>query len=210
MCKLLDIQKTHTTTYHPQSDGMVERFNRTLTTMLSAFVNEHHSDWDVHLPFIMMAYRSSVHDTTGMTQNMMMFGREVATPLDLQYEMPSQIKESPSTKWVWELQERLENAHAFVRKKMNQSMVRQKHYHDRKLKWKQFEDGEEAYVFFPRRKPEAISNVTECESCKRKRPMVDVAVQTDRSQKTVITRRVKRFREGDIDIEEVREEKIES
>ena len=59
-------------------------------------------------------------------------------------------------------------------------------------------------------KPEAISNVTECESCKRKRPMVDVAVQTDRSQKTVITRQVKRFREGDIDIEEVREEKIES
>ena len=40
--------------------------------------------------------------------------------------------------------------------------------------------------------------------------MVDVAVQRDRGQKTVITRRVKRFREGDINIEEVREEKMES
>ena len=152
MCKLLDIQKTHTTTYHPQSDGMVERLNRTLTSMLSAFVN---SNWNVHLPYIMMAYRSSVHDTTGMTPNTIMFGREVATPLDLQYEMPSQIKETPSNKWVWELQERLENAHAFVRNKMNKSMFRHKHYHDRKLKWKQFEDGEEAYVFFPRGKPGA-------------------------------------------------------
>ena len=119
MCKLLDIQKTHTTPYHTQSDGMVERFNRTLTTMFSAFVNDHHSDWDVHLTFIMMAYRSSVHATTGMTPNMMMFGREVATPLDLQYEMPFQIKETPSNKWVWELQERLENAHTFVRKKIH-------------------------------------------------------------------------------------------
>ena len=59
----------------------------------------------------------------------------------------------PSNKWVWELQERLENAHAFVRNKMNQSKVRQKHYHDRKLKWKKFEDGKKACVFFPRRIP---------------------------------------------------------
>lgn len=124
MCKLLDIQKTHTTPYHPQSDGMVERFNRTLTTMLSGFVNEHHTDWDVHLPYVMMAYRSAQHETTGMTPNMLMLGRETATPLDLMYEMPPQIKETPNNKWVWELQERLESAHTFVRKKMSQSMVR--------------------------------------------------------------------------------------
>ena len=132
---------------------MVERFNRTLTTMLSGFVNEHHKDWDVHLPFVMMAYRSSMHETTGLTPNMMMLGREVSTPLDLMYEMPPSIKEIPNNKWVWFLQERLENAHQFVRTKMNQTMVRQKHYHDRKLKWHYFEVGEKVYVYFPRRKP---------------------------------------------------------
>lgn len=100
----------------------------------------------------MMAYRSSVHETTGMTPNMLMFGREVSTRLELAYEMPSSIKDIPSNKWVLELQERIENAHAFVRNKMNQSMVRQKHYHDRKLKWHHFEEGEQVYVFFPRRK----------------------------------------------------------
>jgi hypothetical protein len=43
---VLQIQKTRTTPYHPQSAGMVERNNRTILTMLSAFVNEHQNDWD--------------------------------------------------------------------------------------------------------------------------------------------------------------------
>ena len=40
MCSLLQIEKTHTTPYHPQSDGMVERFNWTLEAMLSSVVNK--------------------------------------------------------------------------------------------------------------------------------------------------------------------------
>jgi hypothetical protein len=57
-CRLLQIEKTRTTPYHPQSDGMVERNNRTILTMLSAFVNENQNDWDEHLPYISMAYRA--------------------------------------------------------------------------------------------------------------------------------------------------------
>lgn len=77
MCRLLNIKKTRTTPYHPQSDGQVERFNKTLETMLSAYVNDHHKDWDKHLPYVMMAYRSAEHETTGYTPNYLMFGREV-------------------------------------------------------------------------------------------------------------------------------------
>ena len=44
--EMLQIDKTRTTAYHPQSDGMVERFNRTLVSMIGIFVNDHHSDWD--------------------------------------------------------------------------------------------------------------------------------------------------------------------
>ena len=98
---------------------MVERFNRTLTTILSGFVNEHHTGWDVHLPFVMMAYRSSMHETTGLTANMMMLGREVSTPFDLMYEMPPSIEEVPKNKWAWCCQEQLENAHQLARAKMN-------------------------------------------------------------------------------------------
>jgi hypothetical protein len=44
--------------------------------MLSAFVSEHQNDWDEHLPYIAMAYRAAKHETTGITPNYMMLGRE--------------------------------------------------------------------------------------------------------------------------------------
>ena len=53
--------------------------------MLSWFMNEHHTDWDVHL-FVMMTYQSLFHETTELTQNMMS-GQEVTTLLNLMYEM---------------------------------------------------------------------------------------------------------------------------
>ena len=62
---------------------MVKRFNRTLEAMLSNFVSENQKDWDQYLPLLMMAYHSSVHESTGFTPNEMMFGREVLLPLDL-------------------------------------------------------------------------------------------------------------------------------
>ncbi|XP_022093234.1 uncharacterized protein LOC110980655 [Acanthaster planci] len=63
---------------HPQSDSMVERFNRTVKTMLSMFVDENQDDWDEHLPYVLMAYCSSQHDSTRLTPNMLMLGREFA------------------------------------------------------------------------------------------------------------------------------------
>jgi hypothetical protein len=81
VCKLLGIHKTRTTAYHPQSDGLVERLNRTIQNMLSIYVREDQVDWDVHLPYVMMAYRASEQETVGVNPNRMMFGREVSLPL---------------------------------------------------------------------------------------------------------------------------------
>ena len=149
MCKLLGIEKTRTTPYHPESDGMVERFNRTLATMLSAFVSSNNKDWDEQLPYVMMAYRSAEHETTGMSPNILMFGREVATPLDLMYEMPPMNKPIPNNQWVWELQDRIETAHATVRKYTQQSMRRQKQLHDSRTAYEKFNVGDQVFVFFP-------------------------------------------------------------
>ncbi|MCG8033694.1 MAG: DDE-type integrase/transposase/recombinase, partial [Candidatus Thiodiazotropha taylori] len=145
MCKLLGIEKTRTTPYHPQSDGMVERFNRTLATMLSAYVSKNQKDWDEHLPYVMMAYRSSTHETTGMSPNILMFGREVSTPLDLMFEMPPSIKPIPNNQWVWELREKIETAHEIVRQNTRQSMCRQKRIHDTRTSYEKFEIGDQVY-----------------------------------------------------------------
>ena len=59
VCKLLDIEKTRTTPLHPQSDGQVERYNRTLIEMLRGKLKESQGDWDKQLPTFMMAYSLS-------------------------------------------------------------------------------------------------------------------------------------------------------
>ena len=74
LCLLCGSHKTRTTPYHPQRDGLVECFNRTLLMMLAMFAGENRDDWDDLLPAVMMAYRSSVHESTGFSPYRLKFG----------------------------------------------------------------------------------------------------------------------------------------
>ena len=65
VCQLMDIHQVNTTAYHPQTDGLVERFNRTLTEMLAKKVERNGQDWDTHLPFVLFAYRASLQSPHG-------------------------------------------------------------------------------------------------------------------------------------------------
>ena len=87
LCQFLQIEKTRTTPYHPQSDGLVERFNRTLLNMLSTCSMEHPSDWDLYLSKLCLAYNSSMQSTTGYSPFFLMFGREARLPIDLIYNL---------------------------------------------------------------------------------------------------------------------------
>ena len=59
VCHFLNIRKLNTTAYHPQTDGLVERFNGTLIEYISMFCNSHQTDWDIFIPSILFAYRVS-------------------------------------------------------------------------------------------------------------------------------------------------------
>ena len=67
VCKLMHIHKTRTTPYHPQSDGLVERFNRTMLAMLATCAKDNPLDWEKHVRKVCMAYNTSVQASTGYT-----------------------------------------------------------------------------------------------------------------------------------------------
>ena len=150
MCKLLGVKKTRTTPYHPESDGIVERY-KTLGKLLSAFVNEEHTDWDQLLPYVMMEYRSSEHETTGFTPYYVMLGREVSVPMDIQFGSP--IERTFASDWVNNLRERMEWAHELARTNIETALLRQKGYHDSKLFWESFEPGDKVFIFFSTTRP---------------------------------------------------------
>ena len=65
ICSLLGIHKLNTTAYHPQCDGLVKRFNRSLKTMLCKQAAKYDSQWDQLLPGMLWAYCNTPHETTG-------------------------------------------------------------------------------------------------------------------------------------------------
>ena len=72
LMKRSHIAQAHSTTYHPQTNGLVETQIRTLANMLRVFCSRYMSDWDKYLP---------QHSTTGISPFMMLTGREKTMPL---------------------------------------------------------------------------------------------------------------------------------
>lgn len=83
ICKLLKIEKLITTAYHPQCDGQVERFNRTLGDMLATIAGNNKKEWDLCLHQVLLAYRTSINESTGATPFSLLYGREARLPVDL-------------------------------------------------------------------------------------------------------------------------------
>ena len=83
VCQLLGIHRVNTTAYHPQTDGLVERFNRTLIDMLAKRVERNGNDWDTQLPYVLFAYRASLQESTGESPFFLMHGRDPRLPTEL-------------------------------------------------------------------------------------------------------------------------------
>ena len=146
ICRLLEVQQTRTTPYRPQSDGQVERFNRTLIAMLSKFCAENKQDWDDHLPFMMCAYRATINESSGCSPNLAMLGREIT----LMYPIPDRPREySCITEYVEWLKETLQNSFEEIRKHLSKSATRQKNYYDRRSQMREFKRGDWVLRFYP-------------------------------------------------------------
>ena len=152
MCQLLGIDKTRTTPWQPSSNGYIERFNATLQAMLRTEVNEKQDNWDETIPVLTMAYRSSVHDTTGETPNMMMLGRELPMPSHLLVP-PEGGEAVTAVEYVEQLQNKMQEAHKKAQEQGLKEMRRYKSDHDRKCFSYGIEEGLKVWVYHPVRVP---------------------------------------------------------
>ena len=82
VCRLLGIKKLNTTAHHPQCDGMVERFNRTIKTMLRKHAAKFGSQWDRYISGALWAYRNVPHDATGEKPSFLLLGTDCRTPTE--------------------------------------------------------------------------------------------------------------------------------
>ena len=150
LCLLGGSHKTKTTPYHPESDGLVERFNRTLLMMLEMFAGEHKDDWDDLLPPVMMAYQSSVHESMGFSPYRLMFGEECMLPMDIglprqQLDLAEDVS-SPYAVWV---KDSLEVAFDQVRRHSGQAVQRQKRLYDQRAVRRLFAIGNWVMRYYP-------------------------------------------------------------
>lgn len=152
MCQLLNIHKTRTTPYHPQSDGMVERFNRTLLSMLSLFVEENQSNWDALLPYVMLAYRSSVHSSTGFTPFKVVFGQEMVLPVDIMLDVGVRERFSTVTEYGSRLRDTLSTVMGAVRSHQAKASGRQKEAFDVRAQCQYYTEGELVWLRYKARR----------------------------------------------------------
>ena len=151
LCNLLGCVKTRTAQYHPESDGMVERFNRTCLMMLAMFVNDRRDNWHELLPFVMHAYHTSVYESTGYSPCRLMMGEECSLPQDetteeLRTSRENEAAPHPFAGWV---REALEVAYDQVRHSLHRTAARRKHLHDVKAVNRKFPVGSLVLRYYP-------------------------------------------------------------
>jgi hypothetical protein len=152
VCKLLDIDKLHTTPYKP-STNPTERLNRTLNAMIGKVVNDRQTDWDLLLPYITAALRNSRQESTNYTPNYLMLNREDRVPIDfLLGDGNSPNAATTYDDYVESVRERMAVAYDLVRDHLGKAAHRYKRQYDLRAKTAKFKPGDLVYYYNPRKR----------------------------------------------------------
>ena len=144
MCERLGIHKTRTTPYHPESDGMVERFNRTLKDMISKYIDAEGLHWDDSIKTYSMAYNSSVHSATGYTPFYLVHGYEPRMPLDAAYGPPTES--APVRSYLEDRLRAMRAAYSHVRGNTTRASRESTERYDRKQCNERYQVGDKVWV----------------------------------------------------------------
>ena len=146
LCDITGIEKTRTTPYHPRGNP-VERFNRTLLSMLGTLEPEQKQRWKEYVKPLVHAYNCTKNEVTGYTPYELMFGRCPRLPVDLAFGLP--VRDAPSTshsQYVQNLRSRLEESYELASKNAAKSAERNKSRFDMRVKPSILEEGDRVLV----------------------------------------------------------------
>ena len=132
--ELLGVSQLPTSGGHPQTDGLVERFNQTLKQMLAKMVTTKGRDWDVLLGPVLLAYRATPHTSTGMSPFYLLYGRNPQLPSALDFQLPVKRYPTIETEYGQELVRELQQARAIAKKNIEKKQKDQKKFYDQKSK----------------------------------------------------------------------------
>ena len=130
LCNIYGIQKSRTTPYHPQGNGQVERFNRTMHNLLRTLPSEQKKHWPNHLSELVFIYNITPHSSTGLSPYFLMYGRSPTLPLD---HLLGQCAKEPAgaEDWVELHRRRLEDAFVYAREALKKNADRRRiHYNE--------------------------------------------------------------------------------
>eukprot|EP00731_Ephydatia_muelleri_P013042 Em0007g352a len=87
--KLTKVRHKISSAYHPQTNGLIERYNQTLQRSLVKLVNKEQDNWDIFLEGVLFAYRTSAHKSTGVPPFEIMLGRRAILPIETEEQCAS-------------------------------------------------------------------------------------------------------------------------
>ena len=112
--KLCGIASSRTTPYHPEGNGQVERYNRTLLTMLKTLPQDQKGRWHLHLQKMVHAYNCTRNEATGYSPFFLLYGRSPRLPVDILFNLrpPETGQKKEVSKYVQEFRDCMREAYA--------------------------------------------------------------------------------------------------
>ena len=149
VCSLLGIEKLNTTAYHPQCDGLVERFNRTLKTMLCKHAARYGNQWDKYLSAVVWSYRNTPHEATREKPSFLLFGVDLRTPTEATYLPPTELSATNVSDYRRELITSLRSARRLAAENIQEAQSKYKTQYDKSSRKTSYSTGDWVLVRFP-------------------------------------------------------------
>ena len=139
LSRQLGVKQVRTTAYHPQTDGLVENFNKTLADMLTAHVHKEPINWDIHLDYCISCYNQSIHISTKESPFFLLKGRDPLEPTDLRPPMRYRLAQNENNIFSQQWHQAVELARANILIAQD----KQKQNYDKNIRECIFEEGDQ-------------------------------------------------------------------